>query len=285
MKAPAFQLYARDFLADPLVDAMTPEQLGGYFRLLLVAWQQDEPGHLPDDDALLAGWSRLGKRWKACSAPIRRCFRKADDGRLFQKRMVEVAFDQEFYRKQQSEAGKRGNAKRWASQPDAKNIATRSQADRDPGRETVAEASPKHRSASASASAPAKNQEREQAHAPARVIGDLPSPTGFADIWGVATGEPLPDAYQLGEVRKKLESYAEHVGKPFRTVADHALDAFREEVAGWTEPRPLTASLFNRKWGEIQTRMSGKVPARAAPKPRGAPEPRPAVAVGGREEL
>jgi uncharacterized protein YdaU (DUF1376 family) len=104
-KAPAFQLYASDFMADPLVDAMTPEELGGYFRLLLVAWQQEDPGHLPNDESLLAAWSRLRERWEACRTAILRCFRAADDGRLYQKRMVSVAADQAVYREKQRQKG------------------------------------------------------------------------------------------------------------------------------------------------------------------------------------
>ncbi len=104
-KAPAFQLYAADFMADPLVDAMSPEELGGYFRLLLVAWQQPSPGYLPADEYLLAAWSRLGTRWKKCGAAIMRCFRQTGDGRVFQKRMVEVAANQGEYRETQRQKG------------------------------------------------------------------------------------------------------------------------------------------------------------------------------------
>jgi uncharacterized protein YdaU (DUF1376 family) len=92
-KAPAFQLYARDFLADPLVDAMEPEELGGYFRLLLIAWQQDDPGFLPNETPRLASWSKLGRRWKKHGPAIMACFRIATDGRIYQKRMVQVAAD------------------------------------------------------------------------------------------------------------------------------------------------------------------------------------------------
>lgn len=117
-KAPAFQLYASDFMGDPLVDIMSPEALGGYFRLLLVAWQQDDPGYLPNDTEMLSAWSRLGERWDACSKAILRCFRTAPDGRLFQKRMVEVAREQAEYREQQRLKGvASGEARRKNREP------------------------------------------------------------------------------------------------------------------------------------------------------------------------
>ncbi len=102
-------------MSDPLVDIMTPEELGGYFRLLLVSWQQDEPGYLPNDPAMLASWSRLGAKWGKAGPAILRCFRVADDGRLYQKRMVQVAANAAEYREKQRVKGVASAAARNAN--------------------------------------------------------------------------------------------------------------------------------------------------------------------------
>lgn len=53
---------AADWLSDPRVAVMTPEQEGAYFRLMCYAWKNDDCS-LPSDDAQLAVMSRLGDRW------------------------------------------------------------------------------------------------------------------------------------------------------------------------------------------------------------------------------
>jgi uncharacterized protein YdaU (DUF1376 family) len=58
-KSPAFQWYPRDYLADPIVIAMTLEQEGAYRRLMDVCWL--ERG-LPSD---------LGELWRLAKAPSR----------------------------------------------------------------------------------------------------------------------------------------------------------------------------------------------------------------------
>jgi uncharacterized protein YdaU (DUF1376 family) len=113
-EAPAFQLYVKDFLSDPFVDVMTPEELGGYFRLILIAWQQSNPGYLPGDDRLLADWSKLKHRWKACRTAILRCFKELPDGRIYQKRMVEIAAEMAARRRDRVEAGRAGGRAKWA---------------------------------------------------------------------------------------------------------------------------------------------------------------------------
>ena len=118
-----------------------------------------------------------------------------------------------------------------------------------------------------SAEAEAEALEKEKAREPEPVVA---RGSGFARRWGEVTGELLPDAHQLGQVRAKLESYAVAASEPLESVADKALAAFAVEVSGWSEPRPLTAKLFNEKWSEVQARMAGKVPASSA-RPRAGP--------------
>lgn len=87
-RAPSFQFYPRDFVSSQAVTLMTPEERGGYIMLLCHAWESEETGVLPDDDALLARLSGLGRRWAKCREGICRAFR-VGGGRWTQGRMVE----------------------------------------------------------------------------------------------------------------------------------------------------------------------------------------------------
>ncbi len=152
---------------------MLPEELGGYFRLLLVAWQRDEPGYLPNDTAKLASWSRLGRRWSKHSAPILACFRATPDGRFYQKRMVEVARVQETYRENQRLKGvasglARKNRTRTASEPDTQPDANRGSTGAEP------DTQPEGNSASASAS----ESKRKKKHVQPKV-----GPTRFDSLY------------------------------------------------------------------------------------------------------
>lgn len=90
-KRPYFPFYVHDFAADPVVSAMTAEQVGAYILLLCMAWQQEPQGSVPDDDATLARWCRLPpKRWKAIKAGVMSAFRKYGS-RYVQKRLTEEA--------------------------------------------------------------------------------------------------------------------------------------------------------------------------------------------------
>lgn len=76
-KSPAFQFYPGDFLADPKVQAMRPEEVGAYLLLLCAEWLD---GPLPDDHGFLARICRLGaaefsQAWQA----VGRCFRPVED--------------------------------------------------------------------------------------------------------------------------------------------------------------------------------------------------------------
>lgn len=123
-------------------------------------------------------------------------------------------------------------------------------------------------------------QEEERDHARTRVEPTQvaePTPTaGFVKRWGDVTGECMPDAWTIGEVRKKISAYAAYRGGTMEETITLALAAFSAEVASWRVPRPLTSGLFLSKWGEIQARMAGAVPKAARPgDPATRPQPRP----------
>lgn len=112
-KAPAFQMYADQFLTDENQVVMSLEQVGAYARLMCYCWREIT---IPDDPAKLARMvgttpARMKKLWPG----IRVCFCPDSSGekRLRHARLdVERAKQQE-WRETQSENGKRGAEKRW----------------------------------------------------------------------------------------------------------------------------------------------------------------------------
>jgi uncharacterized protein YdaU (DUF1376 family) len=85
-KAPAFQTYAADFLADLNVIVMTTEEVGAYWLLTLVCWREES---LPDDLEELAAIARMVvEPFEQCWAKrIRRCFIQREDGRWVHPRL------------------------------------------------------------------------------------------------------------------------------------------------------------------------------------------------------
>lgn len=86
MKDPSFPFYVNNWLGSGRVAVMTPEQVGGYLFLLCHAWNEEDCG-LPDDQDILAAWSRLNGRWEACRDRILKCFYR-QDGRLYNERLM-----------------------------------------------------------------------------------------------------------------------------------------------------------------------------------------------------
>ena len=120
-KRPAFQIYPKDWFADPDVMLMTPAEEGGYWRLLLIEWLEPDCG-LPDDDETLAVLSRLGDQWhEGSGAKIRKKFR-AEDGRLFNDRLLEEWGSYTQRKKKESTDGKIAAEIRWAKEKDAKRM-------------------------------------------------------------------------------------------------------------------------------------------------------------------
>jgi uncharacterized protein YdaU (DUF1376 family) len=110
-RSPAFQFYARDFLSDVRVMAMSLEQLGAYWKLVSICWIEEG---LPSDPAMLARLlhvspTKMAKLWPA----IEPCFR-LESGLYQHPRLDRERAKQDEYRTIQSTAGKNGAAKRWA---------------------------------------------------------------------------------------------------------------------------------------------------------------------------
>lgn len=105
---PYFPFYPTDFAASGTVEAMTTEEVGAYILLLCKAWHETPPCSIPDDDRILARWTRLGDDgWTRCRSTVRACF-VLRDGRLYNPRL-----DREWRKlsdrlRKAQESGKRG---------------------------------------------------------------------------------------------------------------------------------------------------------------------------------
>jgi uncharacterized protein YdaU (DUF1376 family) len=128
----------KDYRADDKVSLMNRAQRGSYVELLCVAWDQPEPGILPDDDEQLAKWALCTRaEWKREKNIIMSGF-KFLNGTWRQKRiMIEAEkVRQEADKthnicKVRRSAGAKGNLLRWQTdrKPVANAIAKGSQKD------------------------------------------------------------------------------------------------------------------------------------------------------------
>lgn len=103
------------WLSSGQIDAMTAEQERGYLRLLIHAWMQEDCG-LPDDDKKLAVWSRMGSKWRTAGEAVKACFFKADNGRLYNQRLLKEREYQQKFNEQRKEAAR----SRWEKKPRAR---------------------------------------------------------------------------------------------------------------------------------------------------------------------
>ena len=88
---PYFNMWVADWLSSEAVTMMTPEQEGGFFRLLLLSWRADPPCTLPNDQRVLAKLSRLDRRWKKAGPLIVEQFDEVENGtRLRNPRLYSV---------------------------------------------------------------------------------------------------------------------------------------------------------------------------------------------------
>lgn len=151
-QAPAFQLYANDWLSSTKIALMTPAQEGAYIRLLCYAWN-DPNCSIPDDDQELSVLSRLGEGWfNGGSAMVRKCFEPhpALPGRLVNRRLIEEREKQLAWREKSKQGGLKSGVSRRKQQPESTK-----------GGSTVVE--PKGNSSSSSSSSSSKKKEGKAA--------------------------------------------------------------------------------------------------------------------------
>lgn len=104
--SPAFQFYPSDFITGTI--HMSPEEVGAYIRLLCYQWEHEA---IPDETKILI---RITGAKKATIEEVLKKFTKTEKG-LVNQRLKKSLDEQIEYRKRKSEAGKKGNQKRWES--------------------------------------------------------------------------------------------------------------------------------------------------------------------------
>jgi len=110
-KSPAFQFYPKDYLTDPKVVMMSPDQRGGYMHLLAYMWLEPEC-KLPDDDDVLINLSGL---LKGGLSVVKQCFKK-DGNFLFSKRLSKEKEKQKEWKEKSSRGGKMSAKVRWGNE-------------------------------------------------------------------------------------------------------------------------------------------------------------------------
>jgi hypothetical protein len=110
MRAPAFQFYPKQWLGDDKVMAMSWDARAMHMHLICIAWQQDPPCTLPDDDLMIRRWLGNPKKWEDLRNQIFAAW-KMVDGRWIQKGLLEQFERQTGYR----ESRKKGSDARWGN--------------------------------------------------------------------------------------------------------------------------------------------------------------------------
>jgi len=105
-KAPAFQLFADDFLSGTA--EMTTEEVGAYIRLLCHQWTK---GGLPNDQDRLARMAGPMALPSLCYVIAK--FLPGDDGLLRHPRLEKIRAEQEEFRRKKSHSGSLGAKNRW----------------------------------------------------------------------------------------------------------------------------------------------------------------------------
>ena len=102
---------------------MTTKEVGAYFLLLCMAWNETPPATIPADDRTLAAWAKMtDEEWRESRLVVLAPFDATTDNRLVQKRL-RAEYDRAVVKlRAQREAGKRGAASRW--QPHSDPMAT-----------------------------------------------------------------------------------------------------------------------------------------------------------------
>jgi uncharacterized protein YdaU (DUF1376 family) len=139
-KAPYMPLYGREYYGDLKVLMMTLEQLGAYDLLNWICWQE---GSIPSDLAKLAAICKntpLRKFERDIWPALAGCYSPTADGRLVHRKVELIRAGKEAFRAKCSDAGKRGNEKRWGYHqvPDDNPIESRSIPESGTYRETIA---------------------------------------------------------------------------------------------------------------------------------------------------
>ena len=109
---PAFPLWTDAYLGD--TTHLTTIEHGAYLLLLIIAWRSKD-GTLPDDDYLLARYTKLSKaQWRRVK-PILEPFYTIENGKWIQQRLIDELDAVRQFSKRQSKKGKA----RWLKNKDS----------------------------------------------------------------------------------------------------------------------------------------------------------------------
>lgn len=124
---PGFMLDVERLLASELVALGTADECWYALMLWCRAWQQIPPASLPNDDRVLAAFSRAGSKWKKVREIALRGFVLCSDGRLYHRVLSEEAKTAWDKRKKYQERSAKANGKRWSKDgtKDSKDDPTR----------------------------------------------------------------------------------------------------------------------------------------------------------------
>ncbi len=108
---PWLPFFVKDFETDPVVKAMTNEQVGTYLFLLIDQWKL---GYLPDNEKLLAISGRCTlARWRKISPQILLKFSPKSTGKIFNKKLARIRREQVQRRKLAHDRAKLAADTRW----------------------------------------------------------------------------------------------------------------------------------------------------------------------------
>lgn len=108
MKPPAFQFYPKQWLGDDKVLAMSWCARAMHMHLMCIAWQQEPPCTIPNDDDLIKRWLQNPKNWHSVKNEIFAAW-ILDGERWLQRGLLEIYERQKAYRDTRSANAK----KRW----------------------------------------------------------------------------------------------------------------------------------------------------------------------------
>lgn len=116
-KAPAFLMYAGDFLSSPDVQLMAAHEVGAYFLLLLNSWQGDQPGCIPNNENWIRRIGRLTpQQWEESKEILLGKWPVLSESAFrYNPRLTKEAQKQQSNRELKSRAGLASAAKRAAA--------------------------------------------------------------------------------------------------------------------------------------------------------------------------
>lgn len=112
MNSPAFQFYPKAWLADDNVMLMDWDARAMHLHLMCIAWQQQPPCTLPDNDEDLSRWCGSPKEWERIKKQIFRAWERRGD------RWAQAGLEREYLKQKDFRESRSANArKRWDKQP------------------------------------------------------------------------------------------------------------------------------------------------------------------------